>query len=290
MEKHRDAQEDLHLAFIDLEKVRIPRDLIWQAVRAQEVPEIYVRTIQDLYDGATTRVRCTARTSEEFEEKFGVHHASVLISLLFILVLFFLTKNMLVDAVWALLFADDVVLGSKCWQALQIAFDKWKEKLEGAGLKISEQKTEHMDCKFANPTRSTQHLYFNTQQIPECIKFKYLGSIVNNSATCDEDVQHRINVGWTKWRENSAIFCDRRMPLKLKGKMHSATVQTSMLNGSQCWSMYKEFERKITAADMKTCRISCGVTKLDHIRSSRIRGSLHIKKSVVEKLHDDRNG
>ena len=38
------------------------------------------------------------------------------------------------------------------------------------------------------------------------------------------------------------------------------------------------------------CRISCGVTKLDHIRSTRIRGSLHIKKSVVEKLHDDRNG
>ena len=56
MEKHRDAQKDLHLVFIDLEKAfdRVPRDLIWQALRAQGVPEVYVRTIQDMYDGATT--------------------------------------------------------------------------------------------------------------------------------------------------------------------------------------------------------------------------------------------
>ena len=58
MEKHRDAQKDLHIVFIDLEKAfdRVPRDLIWQALRAQGVPEVYVKTIQDMYDGATTRI------------------------------------------------------------------------------------------------------------------------------------------------------------------------------------------------------------------------------------------
>ena len=78
MEKHRDAQKDLHLVF-DLEKAfnRVPRDLIWQALRAQGVPEVYVRTIQDMYDGATTRVRCTAGMSDEFNVKIGVHQGSV---------------------------------------------------------------------------------------------------------------------------------------------------------------------------------------------------------------------
>ena len=166
----------------------------------------------------------------------------------------------------------------------------WRARLEGSGLKISGPKTYHMDCKFADPSRATQHLYFNGQQISECTEFKYLGSIVNNMATCDEDVKHRINVAWMKWRENSSIFCDRKMPLKLKGRMHSTTVRQAMLHGSQCWTMYKRFEDKITAADMKMCRIACGVTKLDHIRSTKIRGSLHIKKFVVEKLHDDRKG
>lgn len=147
-----------------------------------------------------------------------------------------------------------------------------------------------MDCKFADPTRATQHLHFRNQQIPECTKFKYLGSIVNEVATCDDDVKHRINVAWMKWRENSAVFCDHKMPPKLKGRLHSTVVRPAMLHGSQCWTMYREYENKINAADMKMLRISSGVTKLDHIRSTRIRGSLHIKKSVVDKLNDDRKG
>ena len=45
MEKHREAQTDLHLVFIDLEKAfdRVPRDLIWVALRSFNVPEAYVR-------------------------------------------------------------------------------------------------------------------------------------------------------------------------------------------------------------------------------------------------------
>ena len=85
----------------------------WQALRAQEVPEIYVKPIQDMYEGATIRIRCTAGMTDEFEVKIGVHQGSVLSPLLFILVIFFLTKDNLVNNVWALLFADDVVLGSE---------------------------------------------------------------------------------------------------------------------------------------------------------------------------------
>ena len=158
------------------------------------------------------KVRCTAGMSDEFNVKIGVHQGSVLSPLLFILVIFFLTKDILVNGVWALLFADDIVLGSELWQQLQVAFDMWRARLEGSGLKISGPKTYHMDCKFADPSRATQHLYFNGQQISECTEFKYLGSIVNNVATCDDDVKHRINVAWMKWRENSSVFCDRKMP------------------------------------------------------------------------------
>ncbi|GAB0096098.1 hypothetical protein DMENIID0001_115620 [Sergentomyia squamirostris] len=200
------------------------------------------------------------------------------------------TKNILVDGVWALLFADDIVLGSEFLQPLQIAFDMWRNKLEGGGFKISSPKTEHMDCKFAYPTRATQQLYLNNQPVPECTKFKYLGSVVNQLATYDDDVNHRINVAWMKWRENSTIFCDRKMPMKIKGKLHSTIVRPAVFYSSQCWTMYRDFEKKLNATDMKMLRILSGVTKLDHIRSTRIRGSLHIKKTVVEKLHDDRRG
>ena len=56
MEKHRDARKDLFLVFIDLEKAfdRVPRELIWLALRAHDVPEVYVRMIMDMYDDART--------------------------------------------------------------------------------------------------------------------------------------------------------------------------------------------------------------------------------------------
>lgn len=53
------------------------------------------------------------------------------------------------------------------------------------------------------------------ERYAETKTLKYLGSAVNILATCDEDMNHRIGVGWLKWQRNSQVFCDKRMPAKL---------------------------------------------------------------------------
>lgn len=67
-------------------------------------------------------------------------------------------------------------------------------------------------------------------------------------------------------------------------------VRPALTYGTQCWTMYRQFEDKLTSAEMKMLRITAGVTKLDRIRSVRIRSSLHVKKPVVDKVKDDRWG
>ena len=77
------------MAFIDLEKAfdRVPRKVIWCALRKLGVEEWIVLLVQGMYANAQSRVHVGEGYSEEFEVKVGVHQGSVLSLLLFIIVL-----------------------------------------------------------------------------------------------------------------------------------------------------------------------------------------------------------
>jgi len=65
-------------------------------------------------------------------------------------------------------------------------------------------------------------------------KIKYLGSLVQSDGEIEADVNHRIQVGWLKWRRVSGVSCDKKVPLKLKEKLYRTTVRPTMLYGTKC--------------------------------------------------------
>ena len=74
-EKYLAANKRLYMAFVDLEKVfdRVPRKVIWWALRKLGVEEWIVRLVQGMYANARSRVHVGEGYSEEFEVKVGVH-------------------------------------------------------------------------------------------------------------------------------------------------------------------------------------------------------------------------
>ena len=68
------------MCFVDLEKVfdSVPKIVLKWALRKKEIPEVLVRSVMGLYEGAKTRVRVESELSEEFEAKVGMHQGSVL--------------------------------------------------------------------------------------------------------------------------------------------------------------------------------------------------------------------
>ena len=102
----------LYFAFVDLEKAfdRVPREVLWWAMRTLGVEEWAVRAVQSMYANAKSRVRVNGQLSEEFEVKVGVYQGSVLSPLLFILVLEALSREFRTGVPWELLYADDLVI------------------------------------------------------------------------------------------------------------------------------------------------------------------------------------
>ena len=76
-------------------------------------PEVLVRSVMSLYEGAKTRVRVDSEMSEEIEVKVGMHQGSVLSPFLFALVVDVVTEFAKEGALSELLYADDLVLMSE---------------------------------------------------------------------------------------------------------------------------------------------------------------------------------
>ena len=65
---------------MDLEKafVRVSNKVLGWAMRKKGMPEVLVRSVMGLYEGAKTKVRVDYELSEEFEVTVGMHQGSVL--------------------------------------------------------------------------------------------------------------------------------------------------------------------------------------------------------------------
>ncbi|XP_047475413.1 uncharacterized protein LOC125029520 [Penaeus chinensis] len=78
MEKCREKQKVLHMAFIDLKKTydRVPREEVWRSLRERGAQKKYVSIIKESCRNATTKVGSTIRAMDSFLVKVGLHLAS----------------------------------------------------------------------------------------------------------------------------------------------------------------------------------------------------------------------
>ena len=146
-EKHLAANKPLYMAFVDLEKAfdRVPRDVIWWAMRKLGTDEWLVRLVQSMYKDVRSRVRVGDGYSEEFGVGVGVHQGSVLSPLLFIIVLEALSREFHTGCPWELLYAGDLMISAESMEELLVKVQTWKTEMEKKGLRVNMGKTKIME-------------------------------------------------------------------------------------------------------------------------------------------------
>ena len=67
------------------------------------------------------------------------------------------------------------------------------------------------------------------EPLPSVNSFKYLGSVIYGSGGCGKDVDGRIKVAWSRWRDLSGVIYDKKVPMKLKSKLYKTVVRPAMV-------------------------------------------------------------
>ena len=230
------------MVFIDLEKAydSVPRVVLWRCLAARGVPEVYIRTIQDMYSAVGTSVRTPVGDSQYFPVEVGLHQGSVLSPLLFIIVLDVITRDIQAPIPWCMLFADDIVLVAESRTEVNVNLERWRTSLEGYGLRLSRSKTEYLWANFSEEIHEEDvAVCIAEARVPQTNTFKYLGSIIQSNGDISADVTHRILTGWLRLRSATGVLCDKNVPLKLKGKFYRVAIRPSLLYGSECWPLRK---------------------------------------------------
>ena len=50
----------------------------------------------------------------------------------------------------------------------------------------------------------------------DCENVKYLGSLFYANGGAEKDVNNRVKIAWSNWRETTGVMCDKNMTTKLK--------------------------------------------------------------------------
>ena len=117
--------------------------------------------------------------------------------------------------------------------------------------------------------------------------FKYLGLMVEETGEIGNEVNFRIQCGWNNWRKVSGVIYDRRVPVRVKGKVHKAVVRPAMAYGLEAAPLKKSEEKKMDVAEMRMLRWMVGVTRRDRVRNYYIRGAVKVTE-IYKKIQESR--
>ena len=203
-EKYLAANKRFYMAFVDLEKAfdRVPRKVIWWALRKLGVEEWIVRLAQGMYANARSRVRIGEGYSEEFEVKVGVHQGSVLSSLLFIIVLEALSREFRSGVPGEDLYADDLVIIAESLEECDRRLLTWKEAMEKKGLRVNAGRTKIIICG------TGLDLLQSLGEFPCAVCGSGVGS---NSIFCNgcKHWVHKIYIGLKRLKKDPDYRCTR---------------------------------------------------------------------------------
>ena len=218
-------------------------------------------------------VGCSVGLTDNIQVGVGLHQGSSLSPYLFTMIMDVLAHGIKDLSPWCMLYADDIVLCGTRREVVENKLEEWRRAMEDRGLKINIKKTVYLRFTVDGNLDGNSDIRYNLERVNT---FKYLGATLAENGDLDAEMTNRIQSGWQNWKRVSGIWCDRRISLRVKGKVYKTVVRPAMMYGAETWAVKNAQEKKLDVAEMRMLRWMSGVTKPDRIRNERIRGTTKV--------------
>ena len=101
--------------------------------------------------------------------------------------------------------------------------------------------------------------------------FTYLGSKISSNLSLDAELNARIGkAATTMSRLTKRVWENKKLTIKTKVKVYQACVISTLLYGSEAWTLYSSQERKLHAFHMRCLRRLLGITWQDRVRNEDV--------------------
>ena len=318
-EKCRLYSEDLYLLFIDLTKAfdTVNRPGLWAILEKIGCPKRFLGLIRSFHEGMYVTVREGSDRSKPFEVTSGTKQGCVLAPTLFSIFFSVMLHVAFKDAtdgidiksrfdrnpgnvrtshfsaptkvklstVRDLLFADDCALAACTQEALQRLCDSFAAAARQFGLTISIKKTESLHQPavgnmYVPPLISVEGKLLNAVE-----SFKYLGGIISNCASIDAEINARITKATSAFgRLTKRLWQNKDIRLGTKVSVYKAAVLTSLLYGSETWTLNKKQTARLETFHQTCLRKIAKIRWFHKVTNYEVLSKCHI--SSLESMLD----
>jgi mannose/fructose/N-acetylgalactosamine-specific phosphotransferase system component IIB len=163
------------------------------------VPSKLIKLIAKTLQDTTARVKVNQSYTEYFEVTTGVKQGDPLSTTLFSIVIDDIIKqlelkgNISMHLKQCSAYVDNILITARTKQTLMDTFEKLKNISSKFGLIVNENETKYM--KYTRKVTQLNRLNMGNMQTDQVRSFSYLGTIVNENNTLEEETRERIAKG-----------------------------------------------------------------------------------------------
>ena len=286
-----EVQKDIFVCFVDYEKAfdKVKHANLFNMLNEAGIDGKDMRLMRNLYWKQKATVRVGDEESPSLEIRRGVRQGCVLSPELFNLYSEVIMRDLLeMDGIKAggrninnIRYADDTVLITDSEEKLQDLVPALVRASGEHGLKLNVSKTKVMVISKADNDISA-NVEVGGVVLEQVQRYKYLGSVVTKDGRSVEEIKTRIAIAKNAFNKVKHIVTNRSISISLRRRFIKSYVWSTMLYGCEAWTINKDMEKRIEAAEMWFFRRMLKISWTDRVSNDVVLHRAGTKREIMK--------